>query len=64
MEQYYITAKEVQEIMQICESMAYRIIAQCNEELKSKGFITVRGKCPRKYLFERVGLSGVVENAS
>lgn len=57
MEQYYITAKELQEIMHICNSMAYRIIAQCNKELTDKGFITVRGKCPRKYLFERLGVT-------
>ena len=44
MNNYLISAPEVVELMGVSESMAYRIIKKCNEELTKKGFITVRGK--------------------
>ncbi len=56
MEQYYVTVTDVMNIMHISESMAYKIIRDCNAELKAENFITVRGKCPRAYFFKRVGL--------
>ena len=41
MNNYLISAPEVVELMGVSESMAYRIIKKCNEELTKKGFITV-----------------------
>ena len=49
----YITAKEAAEILGVSPSKAYGIIRQLNEELKSKGFITISGKVSRKYFNER-----------
>lgn len=48
-----INAKEVMKILMVGESKAYEIIRQLNEELTAKGFLTVRGKVPYKYLNER-----------
>lgn len=57
--EYFITVEEVMELLHIKEGKAYQLMRQCNEELKAKGFMTVRGRCPRAYLLERVGVSEV-----
>lgn len=49
----YMTAKEVATLMEISLSSAYKIIRQLNAELDEKGFITVPGRIPGKYLAER-----------
>lgn len=59
MESYLINAKETMQLLGVSEGMAYKIIAQCNQELAKKGFITIRGKAPRVYLMERVGIKEV-----
>ena len=56
METYLATAKEVAAMLGVSESMSYKIIKECNQELRKKGYITVRGKVPREYLKERVGI--------
>lgn len=50
MESYLINAKETMQLLGVSEGMAYKIIAQCNQELAKKGYITIRGKAPRVYL--------------
>lgn len=60
MKNYLISAPEVVELMGVSESMAYRIIKKCNEELAKKGYITVRGKTPKAYLLERMAVNEVV----
>lgn len=52
----YYTAEDVQKLLGIGRSKAYYIIKQLNDELKSKGFITVAGKVSKKYFRERVAL--------
>lgn len=52
----YYTAEDVQKLLGIGSSKAYHIIRQLNDELKSKGFITVAGKVSKKYFRERVAL--------
>ena len=49
------------QLLGVSEGMAYKIIAQCNQELAKKGYITIRGKAPRVYLMERVGIKEVVD---
>ena len=60
MNNYLISAPEVVQLMGVSESMAYRIIKKCNEELAKKGYITVRGKTPKAYLLERMAVNEVV----
>lgn len=35
------------------ETYAYKLIRKLNEELKEKGYLTIRGKVPEKYFLER-----------
>ena len=53
---YLLRATEVQEILQICNSSAYNVIKELNQELEDKGFRTVRGKVNKSYLYERYGI--------
>lgn len=52
----FIRAKEVCELLQCSSAMAYRIIARLNEELESKGYITISGRISKDYLCERMGI--------
>lgn len=54
-----ITAQEVRDIYGCGLSKAYEIIQQLNRELAAKGKITIRGRVPRRYFEERVGLMEV-----
>ena len=49
-QRYMMTAGEVAEVLGCKISMAYKIIRECNEELKAMGKLTIRGKVNRKYL--------------
>ena len=42
----FITAEEVQQVLDVSRSKSYQIIRDLNEELKSMGYHTIAGKCP------------------
>lgn len=50
----YVRASEVAEITGVSKAKAYKMIAHMNEELKSRNFIVISGRVPRKYLMERL----------
>lgn len=54
MESMYVKASEVAEMTGVSKAKAYKMIAQMNEELKSRNFIVISGRVPRKYLMERL----------
>ena len=49
----YIAAKEVSTALGISMGKSYEIIRSLNKELAAKGFITIAGRCPRKYFSEK-----------
>ena len=51
----FMRAKEVGELLQCSECMAYKIIARLNKELQAKGYITISGRISKDYLCERMG---------
>jgi transcriptional antiterminator len=53
-EQRFLGAKEVQEILKVSETSAYRIIKKLNDELESKGYLVIAGKISKKYFEEKV----------
>lgn len=61
MNEYFITAKEAASILRLGERTGYKILQELNEELKAKGYLTVQGRCPKKYFYERMG---IVEEAA
>ena len=52
----YYNCKDLQKMLQVCESQAYNIIRTLNKELSDKGYLVIRGKVPKKYANERLGL--------
>ena len=63
MSKLLLTAAEVAEIMDCSERHGYKIIQELNTELKEKGYIIRTGRTPRKYFFERTGLTEQEEGA-
>lgn len=53
MKRQLYTARDLQELMGISESSAYKYIRIMNQELSEKGFLIVRGKVPCAYVQER-----------
>lgn len=49
----YYTVDDIMGFLGIGQSKAYSIIRELNNELKSKGFITIAGKVPKKYFDEK-----------
>ena len=49
-EKYLLTAEDVARLLGVKIGMAYKIIRECNEELKAMGKLTIRGRVNKKYL--------------
>ena len=48
-EKLYYTAAEIAEMIGVGRTSGYKIVKQMNEELKSKGFLAVKGKVPKEF---------------
>lgn len=49
-----ISAAEVAQTLNVSKALAYKLVREMNEELKTKGFITVAGKVSRRFFEEKV----------
>ena len=49
----FVTAGEVAQDLGVSKPFAYKLVRQMNEELESKGFITIAGRVSRKYYEEK-----------
>lgn len=49
-ERYLLNAQEVAKLLGIKIGLAYRIIRECNSELKAMGKLVIRGKVNKRYL--------------
>ena len=54
-----MTAAEVSTLLGVKLCMAYKLIRECNAELKAAGKIVVRGKVNRKFLLKKLDIEGV-----
>lgn len=52
-ENIFVSAEEVSEILGVSKPYAYKLIKQLNDELKSKGFLTIAGKVSKRYFEEK-----------
>lgn len=53
-EKRFLTAHDVAEYMSISVPTAYKVIKRLNNELNSKGFITVAGRVNRKFFESKI----------
>jgi hypothetical protein len=51
-----IEVEDVQTLLKIPQSTAYKIIRDLNAELKRQGYYTIRGKIEETYLLKRFGI--------
>lgn len=54
-EQTFLRVKDVMQVADCSQSMAYQIIRQLNNELKAQGYLTIAGRINRKYFLQRFG---------
>jgi hypothetical protein len=52
-EKLYYTAAEIAQMIGVGRTSAYAIVKQMNEELKSRGYLTVGGKIPKEFFNEK-----------
>lgn len=52
--QHFIKADELAKELDISQGLAYKMIAQWNEELRAKGYTTVGGRVSRRYYQEKI----------
>ena len=50
----FYTAEDLSQILDRSENFCYKLIRELNAELKEKGYVTIRGRIPRKYFERRV----------
>ena len=53
MENKFIRADDVAQELSVSKPYAYKLIRKLNEELKSKGFLTISGRVNKQYFMER-----------
>ncbi|WP_129721405.1 helix-turn-helix transcriptional regulator [Xylanivirga thermophila] len=53
MEKIFMTAKEVQEFLEVSRTTAYQLINEMNQELIELGYRVQRGKINRQYFLEK-----------
>lgn len=50
----FMKVDEVAKELGISKSYAYKIVQKLNDELKSKGYITISGRVNKQYFMERI----------
>ena len=50
----FYTVDDVQKMLGVSLSKAYKVIRELNKELKKNGYITIAGKVPKKYFEEKL----------
>lgn len=58
----YYGAKDIIALTGCPRTKAYEVIAQLNAELEEQGFITFKGRTPRRYAEERLNITREVQD--
>lgn len=53
-ENTFIRANEVADILGVSKSYAYKVIRTLNEQLKKQGYLTITGRVSKQYFLEKV----------
>lgn len=49
----FVRVDTIMSDLQVSKPLAYRLMKEMNDELKTKGYLTVSGRVPRAYYYER-----------
>ena len=55
-DELYIDRDQLMALTGVGPKKAYQIIREINKELEAAGYIVIKGRCPKKHLFKRLGL--------
>ena len=53
----FLVAEEVANLLRCSKSHAYKILAKIRKEMEAEGLITLQGRVPRQRLLRRIGLA-------
>lgn len=53
----FLTVDDVEKICKVKSGKAYKIMKDVNDEMKEKGYLTIRGRVNKKFLFSKLGIS-------
>lgn len=59
----FLRADEVQQILGVSKSYAYKVIKEMNSELQRQGFRTIAGRVGKQYFFEKVNYKPQAEGS-
>lgn len=54
MEKLFITSNEDDDLLNISQQQAYKIIRDLNKQLAEQGFLVLRGRINKKYFMEQI----------
>lgn len=54
MDKLFFSAKEIADILNISQQLAYKIIRQMNKQLAEKGYLVLRGKVSKRFFMEQI----------
>lgn len=54
----FMRVDEVADELEVSVAYAYKVIRKLNEELESKGYLTVKGRVNREYFYKRLYCKG------
>lgn len=49
----FVRVDTLMEDLQISKPLAYKLMKEMNDELSAKGYLTISGRVPRAYYYER-----------
>lgn len=52
----FFDVNDVSDMLRVSKEKAYQVIRELNQELREKGFVTVRGRVSSQYLYDRLNL--------
>lgn len=53
---YMLNAEDVAGLLKVSQAQGYKIIRTLNEQLEKAGYLTMRGRVPTKFLFEKFNI--------
>ncbi len=54
MDNNFMKAEDVAEVLGVSKSFAYKVMKKLNDELKAQGYVTIAGRVNKQYFMEKL----------
>lgn len=54
MDNNFMKAEDVAEVLGVSKSFAYKVMKKINDELKAQGYVTIAGRVNKQYFMEKL----------